>query len=861
MIKTLSDALAERGYATLTDVQTAVTAEGLEAADLLVSARTGSGKTVAFGLAIAPTLLGEAEVMAPAALPLALVVAPTRELALQVKRELAWLYAGAGARVASCIGGMDAREERRALERGAHIVVGTPGRLCDHLQRGTLDLSELRAVVLDEADEMLDLGFKEDLETLLAAAPEGRRTLLFSATVPPAIEALARTYQRDAVRIVTHGAADQHADIAYQVVQVARGEGENGIINLLRFHEPRNAIVFANTRAAVNHLAARLGNRGFRVVVLSGELAQEERSHALQAMRDGRAQVCIATDVAARGIDLPKLDLVIHAELPIRSDALLHRSGRTGRAGRKGISALIVPAGVGKQAERLLRFARVEAEWITAPGPEQILRRDEERLLADPLWDEAPGADEAAFAAALVARFGPEAIAAACLRLYRAERTPPEDLSPADAGPGARRARTERPAFGPSRWVALSVGRDAGAEARWLLPLVCRAGDISKQAIGAIRVQDDETFVELAEAEAGAFLAVAAQGAELEDGIRLRLLDGVPDLAAAPRREWTKPARGPRPRRDADVAGEAAAAGGGDATGEGADTSAAVTPVGTTAPDPAPAPLPVASAPAPAPRPAPTALPEVPAVRPERAAAPDRPVRPKPLGEQGERGAWAGHGARPERDRADDRPRPERERPERPWSGRDGRDEDAPRPRKPRHGKSPDDGAEAPRARFGGKPGGKFAGKPGTARPQGSGFGRPRDGADGKPEAKPYGKPYGKPSGKPYGRPEGAGPGKPGGKPFGKPAGKPWERSKPAADPSDTSQRLVRPGQPERAGAAGPRRAGPGKPGPGKPGPGKPGGFKGGPRKAGPGGGAGGGQGGGPRRGPNGGNAPPRRRG
>ena len=305
MIQALADALSERGYETLTAVQEAVTNPDLEDKDLLVSAQTGSGKTVGFGLAIAPTLLGEAESMEPAAAPLALIVAPTRELALQVMRELGWLYAKAGARVTTCIGGMDMRDERRALERGAHIVVGTPGRLRDHIQRGSLDLGSLRAIVLDEADEMLDLGFREDLEFMLGEAPEDKRTLLFSATVPPMIAKLAQQYQRDAVRVTTLTGDTQHADIAYQALRVAQQDAENAIINLLRFHDAQNAIVFANTRAMVNRLTARLTNRGFSVVALSGELSQNERSHALQAMRDGRARVCVATDVAARGIDRP----------------------------------------------------------------------------------------------------------------------------------------------------------------------------------------------------------------------------------------------------------------------------------------------------------------------------------------------------------------------------------------------------------------------------------------------------------------------------------------------------------------------------------------------------------------------------
>ncbi|ARE38852.1 Helicase domain protein [Rhodovulum sp. P5] len=539
MISTLSDALAERGFDTLTEVQKAVTAPDLSEADLLVSAQTGSGKTVGFGLAIAPTLLGSEERLAAPAAPLALVVAPTRELALQVQRELMWLYSKAGARVVSCIGGMDARDERRALDRGAHIVVGTPGRLRDHITRGSLDLGDIRAVVLDEADEMLDLGFREDLEFMLGEAPSDRRTLLFSATVPPAIADLAKQYQRDAVRVTTLSRGEQHTDIAYQAIQVAPADAEHAIINLLRYHDAPTSIVFANTRAAVARLAARLANRGLSVVSLSGELSQDERSHALQALRDGRARVCVATDVAARGIDLPNLDLVIHADLPTNTEALLHRSGRTGRAGRKGISALIVPDKVSKKAARLLKWAKIGAEWTFAPSPEEILALDESRLLSDPIWAAELSQTEAAFAAKLMADYGPEQIAAACLRLYRANLSAPEELN----APTARAARPERAPFGPSAWVELSIGQDRRAEARWLLPLLCRAGDLDKAQIGKIRVMPETTLVEIAEPALPGFLDRLGPEGILEDDVSARKLDAVPEGSSQPQE---RPAR-PRP--------------------------------------------------------------------------------------------------------------------------------------------------------------------------------------------------------------------------------------------------------------------------------------------------------------------------
>src|SRR5687767_7222071 len=374
----LAEALAARGYESPTPVQASVLEEEAAGRDLVVSAQTGSGKTVAFGLAMAPELIGEEESLKAVRQPLALVIAPTRELALQVSRELIWLYAKVGGRIATCVGGMDAAKERRQLNHGAHIVVGTPGRLRDHLERGALDLSALRAAVLDEADEMLDMGFRDDLEHILDATPNERRTLLFSATMPKPIVALARRYQTDALRISTVGEDRGHGDIAYQCVTISPSDTEHAVINLLRFHEAETAMLFCATRDNVRHLHATLVERGFSAVALSGEHSQSERNHALQALRDRRARVCVATDVAARGIDLPTLSLVIHVELPRDAEALQHRSGRTGRAGKKGTAVLLVPYPRRRRVEMMLKGARINAEWIEAPTPEAIRANDRE---------------------------------------------------------------------------------------------------------------------------------------------------------------------------------------------------------------------------------------------------------------------------------------------------------------------------------------------------------------------------------------------------------------------------------------------------------------------------------------------------
>lgn len=554
VLPALAQALNARGYADLTPVQTAMLAPELAKSDALVSAQTGSGKTVAFGLAIAPTLLEGAARFSKADRPLALIIAPTRELALQVKREFEWLYKDTGATIASCVGGMDSRTERRALERGVHIVMGTPGRLRDHIMRKALDTSELRAVVLDEADEMLDLGFREDLEFILETTPKDRRTLMFSATVPPTIAKLAQQYQRDAVRVATAGEKQQHVDIDYQALVVASRERENAIINVLRYYEAKNALVFCNTRASVNHMVARFKNRGFSVVALSGELTQSERTHALQAMRDGRARVCIATDVAARGIDLPNLELVVHAELPSNPEILLHRSGRTGRAGRKGVSTIVVDQKGRNRAERLLRFAKINATWAAPPSADDVIRRDEERLLADPLLTDPVLDDEQGMVARLLADHPAEQIAAAFLRLASAGKSAPEDVQQLSIDApqkrefnehSERRPKKQHEEFAKSVWVSLSVGRKQNAEPRWLIPLICNAGEITKRDIGMIKMQPDETFVQINAEQSDVFFDALGPNLTLEKNVRVKRLDGVPKFNS---KSYGKPNRGGSPR-------------------------------------------------------------------------------------------------------------------------------------------------------------------------------------------------------------------------------------------------------------------------------------------------------------------------
>jgi ATP-dependent RNA helicase DeaD len=540
-------ALAAQDYHEPTPVQAAVLAEKNPDADLLVSAQTGSGKTVAFGLSIGRSLLDGADRFGPPGAPQALIIAPTRELAQQVARELEWLYAKTGAIVACCVGGMDARQEARGLARGCHLLVGTPGRLRDHMERGNVDFNGLAAVVLDEADEMLDLGFRDDLEALLEAAPAERRTLLFSATLAREIVSLARAFQKDAVRIDTTDKTTPHADIEYKALRVAPNEIERATVNALRYYGASvpsksgpgkgAALVFCSTRDRVRQLYGSLRERGFGVVALSGELNQKDRSEALQSLRDGHARVCVATDVAARGLDLPDLNLVIHADLPQNKATLLHRSGRTGRAGRKGMSILLVATTRKRKAEMLLREAGLKATWSAPPSAESIHELDREILIKQLVADAGASEDDAALADLLVEKAGPRAVALALIRAQRTQLPDPEELfdpGGADGEVGASRRDRDGPSGQGGIWFSMPVGRESSADPKWLIPLICRVGHITKRDIGTIRIFPDETLFEIAPGIAERFFNSAKNHAE--EGMEITPSSDPGDRRAPPRR-------------------------------------------------------------------------------------------------------------------------------------------------------------------------------------------------------------------------------------------------------------------------------------------------------------------------------------
>ena len=605
----LAAALAARGYETATGVQAAILDPRCAGRDLLISSQTGSGKTVAFGVAIAGSLLGPDEERVPhGPKPIALVVAPTRELATQVREELRWLFQSTRLRLASFTGGTPVMKDVEALRRGVELVIGTPGRLVDLIRRKSLDLSALRVVTLDEADEMLDLGFREDLEALLQAAPAERRTLMLSATMPPEIRALARSYQRDALAVdprqtgedgreagAGRSAGAAHDDITHRAHLIAPGDRLAAVVNLLRTEPSARAIVFCTTREGVSEMHDALRARGFAATYISGERAQGERDRALEDLRRGDALVLVATNVAARGLHLPDVDLIVHADLPLNADSLIHRSGRTGRAGRKGTAVLLATAGERRKAERLLATAHVKTPWTAPPSAETIaaaaLTRLAEELAPAPAPVE-PSEPEAKSEAESEAESKPEAAAEAkpaskskakakakaeaaaklaaagsaedaerllalvegkissrelLQRLIARELTRmptgeplravalPNDRSPGYAAEGPSEPRRSHGEFSDAVVFRINMGAQQNADPRWMLPLICRRGGVTRREVGAIRVGPRETTFEIVSEAASDFAVAAAVPDPRALHVVISRVDGPPSSRPAHR--------------------------------------------------------------------------------------------------------------------------------------------------------------------------------------------------------------------------------------------------------------------------------------------------------------------------------------
>src|SRR5579872_5761144 len=362
-------AIADLGYGAPTPIQEQTIALLLAGRDVIAQAPTGTGKTAAYGLPIVERLdVGTLE-------PQALVVVPTRELAIQVSEALHAMGKYREMVTLPIYGGAPYERQLRALARGVQVVVGTPGRLLDHLGRGTLDLSHIRTVVLDEADEMLNMGFIEDIEAILAALPEQRQSALFSATIPPRIAALAQQYLHDAERVsvaAREAVAPRVRQVYYEVPGHAKPEA---LARILDLETPESAIIFVRTRRDADVVAEQLNGQGYLAQAIHGEINQSQRERIMERFRGGHTQLLVATDVAARGLDIPDVSHIINYDLPLDAESYVHRIGRTGRAGATGEALTLVTPRERRMLQGIERAIHRRLERLRLPTPADVAAR------------------------------------------------------------------------------------------------------------------------------------------------------------------------------------------------------------------------------------------------------------------------------------------------------------------------------------------------------------------------------------------------------------------------------------------------------------------------------------------------------
>lgn len=507
----LAAAMQRRGFTALSKVQRAVVDANVQGCNLRISSQTGSGKTVALGLVLADYFLHEETPASPmrskdgAAHPEGIVIVPTRELAAQVRGELDWLLAEMPHQLGiECVtGGTEVRGERRALARGPRIVVGTPGRLLDHLRNGIINADRVAHVILDEADQMLDMGFKEELDAIVETLPATRRSHMVSATFPREVLRLAQTFQKEAVHIEGTQLGQANADIHHVAYLVRPEESYAALVNLLLLAQGERCLVFVRRRSDASELAEALSGDGFSALPFSGDLPQAQRTRTLNAFRAGIVNTLISTDVAARGIDVPDIATVIHGETPQNSDTYTHRSGRTGRAGRSGQSLLLVPYRAQRRVEQMLRVAKVPVQWQPIPTASKVMKaivkkaRGElhTRLEAPENVAEA----DRAYATILLERHDPQHLVATLLGMStpKPPREPMEVSAikassdgRADYGDrGARGDRGERAShYEPFR---TNWGTRHGATAARILSHLCRRFQVTRGQIGLIQVGEE----------------------------------------------------------------------------------------------------------------------------------------------------------------------------------------------------------------------------------------------------------------------------------------------------------------------------------------------------------------------------------
>ncbi|HEY9899442.1 MAG TPA: DEAD/DEAH box helicase [Pantanalinema sp.] len=513
----LNAAVAHMGFTHPTPVQHEAFPIVAARSDVMVQSRTGTGKTLAFGLPLFERLaVGERNVKI-------IVIVPTRELAMQVGIELSKLARSLDTRVATLVGGAPYGEQLRALRDGAAVVVGTPGRVRDHLSRATLKLDACEAVVLDEADEILDMGFKDELEEILGKLPEGRQTLLFSATLDNDIEAIAKKYMRDPQRIsmASSGVSTTIRHAFYEVSPVAKFEA---LANVLHVERPELAICFCHTKAETESLAERLAAEGFKVGVLNGDRVQAQRTQTLQAFRQRQISILVATDVAARGIDVRGLTHVINMGVPRNSETYVHRTGRTGRAGKDGVAITLVAPLDRSKVRRLALDLSIDGAPKPVPQAAEVQEIARESFFEEltKRTDEAQPAQWEAYAEALLENLPPARVLAVLLQDLNAAtgrlpvgyevpvpapvrgkekplRDKPKRSERVERKDGARPERGQE--AGMTR-LTLNMGRQNRMMPGFLVQFVCRKSGINGKSIGAIEIRQHHTVFDVRDADA-----------------------------------------------------------------------------------------------------------------------------------------------------------------------------------------------------------------------------------------------------------------------------------------------------------------------------------------------------------------------
>jgi ATP-dependent RNA helicase DeaD len=569
-------ALEEEGYERPTPIQAAAIPALLAGRDIIGQAETGTGKTAAFGL---PLLQG----LDPAQKGVqALVLAPTRELAIQVADALRGYgrHLGRGVRVLPVYGGQSIHLQLEPLRRGVQVVVGTPGRVKDHLERGTLDLAAVRFMCLDEADEMLAMGFIEDVEWILDHTPAGRQSALFSATLPPAIRGIAEKYLRDPVD-VTISRDEPRADIEQRCLRVrSRADKDAAVLRLLEAEDEAAVLVFTATRQACDELTEHLQAAGQAVESVHGGMSQDQREAVVGRLRAGRTRVVVATDVAARGLDVDQIGLVINYDLPREREMYVHRIGRTGRAGRSGRAVTLWSPREGRRLAELERAAGRPIEPMLLPTRAELGARQRQRFearLREVARDPALPGVFAELARGLAAEEGAdlERVAAAALRLAWGDA--PLEAAPAARPPREPKAPREKPAREkPARERAdlreaetepeLEPVADEGQEVELYLPVGARdrlrPGDVvgailgetglPRQVVGKVTIRERGTFVGVPAGHAEEIIEALAATSLRGRTVRPRLAkpgESARVEAPPPRRPGPASARRPGPAR------------------------------------------------------------------------------------------------------------------------------------------------------------------------------------------------------------------------------------------------------------------------------------------------------------------------